>query len=340
MSSSYDKYEKQAKIGEGTYAVVYKAGIELSTGRKIAIKKIKKGSFTDGLDPPSIREIKFLKELKHPNVLELIDVFAHKKTMNMILELMETDLEVIIKNKNVVFNAGDVKSWLLMTLRGTYHLHRNFVLHRDLKPNNLFIAADGTLKLGDFGLARDFGACTKPMTNQVVTRWYRAPELLLGGQYYGYGVDMWAIGCIFAELMLRTPYLAGDSDLGQLQIVFHALGTPTEDVWPGFNDLPGKKNMEFVMYPRTPLKTLFTAAGSDALDLLDGMLAYDPLKRISALDALDHCYFRNAPLPTKPEKLPRNVEAPPAVIVEKGLKRKAEDDPLGGAAQKLARKLF
>ncbi|KAJ3395582.1 hypothetical protein CcCBS67573_g00531 [Chytriomyces confervae] len=332
-----DKYQKENKIGEGTYAVVY-SGIELSTKRRIAIKKIKLGQFQDGLDPPSIREIKFLKELKHTNVLELIDVFAHKKSMNMILELMDTDLEVIIKNKNVVFNAGDVKSWLLMTLRGTYHCHRNFILHRDLKPNNLFIAADGTLKLGDFGLARDFAGCSKPMTSQVVTRWYRSPELLLRGQYYGHGVDIWAIGCIFAELMLRTPYLAGDSDLGQLQTIFRALGTPTEEDWPGFSDLPDKKNLEFQMFPRTPLKSLFTAAGSDALDLLESMLTYDPLKRISAFDALDHCYFRNAPAPTKPEKLPKNADAPPQP--EKNLKRKADDSEDAAVKSKLPRMLF
>ncbi|KAJ3031678.1 UNVERIFIED_CONTAM: TFIIH complex serine/threonine-protein kinase subunit kin28 [Siphonaria sp. JEL0065] len=333
-----NKYQKDEKIGEGTFAVVYR-GVELETKRKVAIKKIKVGQFKDGLDVPSIREVKFLKELKHTNVVELIEVFAHRRNLNMILELMDSDLEAIIKNKNVVFNAGDVKSWLLMTLRGTYHCHRNFILHRDLKPNNLFIAADGTLKVGDFGLARDFGSCNKPMTSQVVTRWYRAPELLLGGQYYGGGVDIWAIGCIFAELMLRTPYLAGDSDLGQLQTIFRALGTPTEEEWPGFSDLPDKKNLEFPMYPRTPLQTLFTAAGNDALDLLENMLIYDPLKRISAFDALNHCYFRNSPLPTKPEKLPRNTDvaavAPPAVAekgLKKALKRKAEDGLCLGVA--------
>lgn len=271
----------------------------------VAIKKIKIGQFKDGLDMSAIREVKFLQELQHPNVVELIDVFYHKTNLNLVLEFLEADLEMIIKNKNVVFGAGDVKSWLLMTLRGIYHCHRSFILHRDLKPNNLLIAADGQLKLADFGLARDFGDYSKPMTSQVVTRWYRSPELLLGGQHYGYGVDIWAIGCIFAELMLRTPYLAGDNDLGQLQTIFRALGTPTEDDWPGFNDLPDKKSIEFQMYPRTPLKTLFTAAGDDALDLLEKMLVYDPTKRITAFDALDHFFFRNMPRPTPPERLPR-----------------------------------
>ncbi|KAJ3409222.1 TFIIH complex serine/threonine-protein kinase subunit kin28 [Chytridiales sp. JEL 0842] len=318
-----DQYLKEKKIGEGTYAVVYQ-GVHAETKRKIAIKKIKIGQFKDGLDPSAIREVKFLQELRHPNVIELIDVFAHKTNLNLVLEFLDADLEMVIKDKNVVFSAGDVKSWL------------------DLKPNNLLIASDGQLKLADFGLARDFGDPSKPMTSQVVTRWYRAPELLLGAQQYGYGVDIWAIGCIFAELMLRTPYLAGDSDLGQLQTIFRALGTPTEEEWPGFNDLPDKKNLQFPPYPKTPLKTLFTAAGDDALDLLEKMLIFDPLKRITAQEALEHFFFRNMPRPTVPEKLPRISKAPTESAPDgNSKKRKAEDEEVGGGGQaKLRRRLF
>jgi cyclin-dependent kinase 7 len=118
------------------------------------------------------------------------------------------------------------------------------------------------------------------MTSRVVTRWYRAPELLLGATSYGCNVDIWSIGTIFAELMLRTPYLAGDSDINQLHITFRALGTPTEDEWPGLKLLPDY--CETQKFSKTPLKSLFTAASSDALDLLEKMLKYDPIKRISA----------------------------------------------------------
>jgi len=298
-----NNYRKEKKIGEGTFAVVYE-GVQLSTGRKVAIKKIKLGDFKDGFDMTAIREIKFLQELKHPNIIELIDVFSNKTNLNLVLEYLDSDLEMIIKAKDVVFSVADIKSWMLMTLRGLYHCHRSFVLHRDLKPNNLLISSTGNLKIGDFGLSRDYGEPSETMTSQVVTRWYRAPELLFGAKEYGYSVDMWSVGCIFAELMLRTPYLPGESDMEQLNIIFQALGTPTEETWPGMKSLPVPSTYEFPVYPKTPWRNLFTAAGNDALDLLEKMLTYNPVKRISAQDALLHPYFRNKPRPTNPSKLP------------------------------------
>ncbi|KAJ3191181.1 TFIIH complex serine/threonine-protein kinase subunit kin28 [Irineochytrium annulatum] len=337
-----DKYVKEKKVGEGTYAVVYK-GAHIETGRVVAIKKIKVGQFKDGLDLSAIREVKFLQELRHPNIVELVDVFAQKTNLNLVLEYLDADLEMIIKNKNVVFSAADIKSWMAMTLRGTYHCHRNFILHRDLKPNNLLLAKDGQLKLADFGLARDYGDYSKCMTSQVVTRWYRAPELLLGAQQYGCGVDIWAIGCIFAELLLRTPYLAGDSDIGQLQTIFKALGTPTEEEWPGLNDLPDKKTLQFENYPKQPMKALFTAAGDDTLDLLEKMLKFRPSSRITAMDALLHFYFRNPPAPTPPDRLPRDtkVEPPPPFDEKQGVKRKlAFDADDSGKNKRVARELF
>ncbi|KAJ3160556.1 TFIIH complex serine/threonine-protein kinase subunit kin28 [Geranomyces variabilis] len=274
--------------------------------RKIAIKKFKIGEYKDGMDKSAIREVKVLQELKHPNVIELIDVFSYKTNLNAVLEFLDCDLEVIIKNKNVAFSAADIKSWMLMTLRGVRHCHANFILHRDLKPNNLLLSKDGELKLGDFGMARDYGDPHRKMTSMVVTRWYRSPELLLGAVRYGYAVDMWAVGCIFAELMLRVPFMPGDSDIGQLQTIFRALGTPTEADWPGMKYLPDYHAFE--QFPRNPLRNLFTAASADALALMESMLLYDPLRRPTAHDALNHFYFRNQPRPTPPAKLPRDVD--------------------------------
>ncbi|CAG8539639.1 8816_t:CDS:2 [Paraglomus occultum] len=303
------KYVKEKKIGEGTYAVVYQ-GKEAATGRKVAIKKIKLGQSqagVNGIELSAIREVKSLQELQHPNIIELIDIFSHKTNLNLVLEYLDSDLEMIIKDKNIVFMSSDIKSWMLMTLRGLDHCHKNWILHRDMKPNNLLVGKDGQLKLADFGLARDFGdPMAKNMSTQVVTRWYRAPELLFGAKQYGYAVDMWSVGCIFAELMLRVPYLPGETDIEQLDLMFRALGTPTEEDWPGFNELT---QMKFQKYPKTPLKALFTAAGNDTLDLLEKMLSYDPNKRLTTREALNHPYFRNKPRPTPPGKLPKQEKS-------------------------------
>lgn len=295
-------YLKDVKVGEGTYAVVYK-GTRLSTGEKIAIKKIKSGQFKDGLDLSAIREIKFLQEISHPNIVRLIDVMYHKMNLHLILEFLDTNLEIIIKDKSLIFTPANVKSWILMTCRGLYHCHKNWILHRDLKPNNLLIASNGELKLADFGLAREFGEPFRPMSSQVVTRWYRAPELLFGARSYGGNVDMWSVGVLLAELLLRTPFLAGESDIDQLNKTFQALGTPTEKDWPGLSKLPDYT--PFKEYPRTPFTSLFSAATPDTLDFIEKLLLYDPCKRLSAQQALEHPYFSNLPRPTPSGELPK-----------------------------------
>lgn len=173
-------YEKRKKVGEGTYAVVYE-GIIKSTQRKIAIKKIKLSQQASGIDLSALREIKTLHELHHPNVIELIDVYAVKMNLNLVLEYLDTDLERLVKDKHVLITPADIKSWMGMLFRGLEYCHRNWVLHRvswfliffygkDLKPNNLLIAPDGQLKLADFGLAREYGSPGGCMSSVVVTR--------------------------------------------------------------------------------------------------------------------------------------------------------------------------
>ncbi|RXM91551.1 Cyclin-dependent kinase 7 [Acipenser ruthenus] len=197
-----------------------------------------------------------------------------------------------------------------MTLQGLEYMHHHWVLHRDLKPNNLLLDENGVLKLADFGLAKAFGSPNRVYTHQVVTRWYRAPELLFGARMYGVGVDMWAVGCILAELLLRVPFLPGDSDLDQLTKIFEALGTPTEEQWPDMTSLPDY--VSFKMFPGTPLEHIFSAAGDDLLELLQGLFTYNPCTRLTASQALKKKYFSNRPGPTPGPQLPRpncSVEA-------------------------------
>lgn len=298
-------YSKDKKVGEGTYAVVY-VGKQIQTNRRIAIKEIKTGLFKDGLDMSAIREVKYLQELRHPNVIELIDVFmSQDNNLNLVLEFLPCDLEVLIKTQSVVFKSADIKLWLLMTLRGLHHCHRNFILHRDLKPNNLLLAPDGQLKIADFGLARAFGNANEDFTPTVVTRWYRAPELLFGAKYYTEAVDMWAVGIIFAELMLRTPYLPGKDDHDQLDVTFKALGTPTEQVWPNVSSLPNYNALRVYPPPsRQELRNRFSAATEKALDLMISMTQLDPARRCDLSLALMHDFFTESPMATEPEDLP------------------------------------
>lgn len=152
--------------------------------------------------------------------LNFTDVFGYKSNVSLVFDFMDTDLEVIIKDSNLVLSPANVKAYVIQTLLGLEYLHTNWILHRDLKPNNLLISSDGVLKIGDFGLAKFFGSPNRVNTHQVVTRWYRAPELLYGARLYATGIDMWAVGCILAELLLRVPFLPGESDLDQLTKIF------------------------------------------------------------------------------------------------------------------------
>ncbi|CAL5374226.1 unnamed protein product [Camellia sinensis] len=177
------------------------------TGLTVTIKKIRLGTQKEGVNFTALGEIKLLKELQDPNIIEPIDAFHHKGNLHLVFEFMETDLEAVIRDRNIVLLLADVKSYLQMTLMGLAYFHKKWVLHRYMKPNNLLIGPHGRLKLGDFGLARLFGSQDRRFIHQVFARWYRAPELLFGAKAYGPAVDVWAAACIFAELLIRQPFL-------------------------------------------------------------------------------------------------------------------------------------
>lgn len=303
------KYTKDKKVGEGTFAVVY-VGKQVKTDRKIAIKQIKEGEFKDGVDMSAIREIKFLQEIRHANVIELIDVFTAGPRLSMVLEFLPTDLEGLIKDTKILFRLGDVKAWMLMATRGLHHCHRLQILHRDLKPNNLLISPTGELKIADFGLARQMPNPKDKMTPTVVTRWYRAPELLFGARYYTPAVDVWSLGLIFAELMLRLPYCPGEDDIDQIDKTFRAFGTPTEDEWPGLTSLPTyPKTVNKYPHPSVQeLKMRFSAATENGLELFQAMTELNPTDRVTCEEALTADYFTEYPRPTKLADLPGRTE--------------------------------
>lgn len=279
-------------------------GTKQSSGRKIAIKEIKTSEFKDGLDMSAIREVKYLQEMEHTNVIELIDIFMAYDNLNLVLEFLPTDLEVIIKDQNILFTPADLKAWMLMTLRGVHHCHRNFILHRDLKPNNLLLSPEGQIKVADFGLARAVPSPHEVLTSNVVTRWYRAPELLFGAKHYTSAIDIWSVGIIFAELMLRIPYLPGQNDVEQMEVTFRALGTPTDKDWPEVSSFSTYNKLQIYPPPsKNELRKRFIAASENALDFMSGMLTMNPHKRWSALECLESEYFKELPSPSDPSTI-------------------------------------
>jgi len=331
------RYEKIDFLGEGQFATVYKAR-DKQTDKIVAVKKIKLGSRAeakDGINRTALREIKLLQEIKHDNIIELVDVFGHRSNVSIVMDFMDTDLEIIIKDQGIILTPANIKSYVLQTLLGLEYLHMNWILHRDLKPNNLLVDSKGCLKLGDFGLAKQFGSPNRLYTHIVVTRWYRAPELLFGAKNYGVGVDIWAVGCILAELLLRVPFLPGESDLDQLNKTFQALGTPSEETWPGLTSLPDF--IQFKYQSGTPLADIFTAAGDDLLDLLTKLVTLYPMKRIDSTAALKHSYFSNKPAPSRGENLPlpASIQQNKKEVEKPGSKRKFLDTETNQFAKKL-----
>uniref|UniRef100_A0AAY5KRP6 Cyclin-dependent kinase 7 n=1 Tax=Esox lucius TaxID=8010 RepID=A0AAY5KRP6_ESOLU len=289
VKSRAKRYEKLDFLGEGQFATVYKAK-DKTNDKIVAIKKVMfLRSVINGINRTALREIKLLQELSHPNIIGLLDAFGHKSNISLVFDYMETDLE-------------------------------------DLKPNNLLLDENGVLKLADFGLAKAFGSPNRVYTHQVVTRWYRSPELLFGARMYGVGVDMWAVGCILAELLLRVPFLAGDSDLDQLSKIFEALGTPTDETWPGMSSLPDY--VSFKLFPGTPLEHIFSAAGDDLLELLHGLFTFNPSSRLTATQALKMRYFSSPPAPTPGPQIPRPNSSAEALKEKEnltiGIKRKRD----------------
>eukprot|EP01118_Nematostelium_gracile_P002168 TRINITY_DN123_c0_g1_i1.p1 TRINITY_DN123_c0_g1~~TRINITY_DN123_c0_g1_i1.p1 ORF type:complete len:294 (+),score=48.02 TRINITY_DN123_c0_g1_i1:43-924(+) len=285
------RYTKKGKLGEGTYGKVYLAQ-DRETRELVAMKKMILETEDEGIPSTAIREISLLKELSdHANIVKLKEVLYMRNRLYLIFEYLEHDLKAYMDSVAVMDNRL-VKSYLYQMIKGIAFCHSHRILHRDLKPQNLLIDKKGKLKLADFGLSRAFGIPLRQYTHEVVTLWYRAPEILLGQARYSTPVDIWSVGCIFAEMIHKLPLFPGDSEIDQIFRIFRVLGTPNDHIWPGVTSLPDYQPT-FPQNPPQSFSKLFPQLETSGRDLLEQMLQYEPSKRISAQQALEHPYFHN-----------------------------------------------
>jgi len=304
FEKKYERVEKKP-LGEGTYGEVYKA-VDRATNTVVAMKRMKLDQEDEGVPSTAIREVSLLKELNHPNIVKLMDVFCSQKKLFLIFEFVEQDMKKYFKlhgysqispsgPKQWTLPQNIIKSFIFQLLRGVEYCHSHRIVHRDLKPQNLLIDKHGHLKIADFGLARAFAIPIPKYTHEVVTVWYRAPEILLGSQKYSIMVDVWSAGAIFGELATGQPMFPGDSEIDTIFKIFQKLGTPDDGVWKGIDALPDFKKT----FPKWKTKGLdkiegvATALGPQGVKLLEGLLKYQPHERISCRASLEHPYFED-----------------------------------------------
>jgi len=285
------KYEKLEKIGEGTYGTVFKAKHK-DTLEIVALKRVRLDEDDEGIPSSALREICLLKELKHKNIVRLYDVMHSEKKLTIVFEYCDQDLKKYFDSCQGEIEPNVVKSFMYQLLKGLAFCHEKHILHRDLKPQNLLINKTGELKLADFGLARAFGIPVRCFSAEVVTLWYRPPDVLMGAKLYTTSIDIWSAGCIFAEIAnAGRPLFPGSDVDDQLKRIFRLLGSPTEENWPGVSKLPLYK--EFNVPQSVSLHAVVPKMTSSAKDLLQKHLVQNPAHRITAEEAMQHPYFND-----------------------------------------------
>uniref|UniRef100_A0A8D0GMY8 cyclin-dependent kinase n=1 Tax=Sphenodon punctatus TaxID=8508 RepID=A0A8D0GMY8_SPHPU len=286
-----ETYIKLEKLGEGTYATVYKGRSKL-TENLVALKEIRL-EHEEGAPCTAIREVSLLKDLKHANIVTLHDIVHTEKSLTLVFEYLDKDLKQYMDDCGNIMSMHNVKLFLYQILRGLAYCHRRKVLHRDLKPQNLLINEKGELKLADFGLARAKSVPTKTYSNEVVTLWYRPPDVLLGSSEYSTQIDMWGVGCIFFEMASGRPLFPGSTVEDELHLIFRLLGTPSQETWPGITSNDEFRNYNFPKYKPQPLINHAPRLDSEGIELIAKFLQYESKKRISAEEAMKHGYFRS-----------------------------------------------
>lgn len=309
-----ESYDRLNMIDRGAYGVVSRARSR-DTGEVVAVKRVLMDNSPVGFPVTSLREVNILHKNRHPNIVRLIEIVQGDSIddIYMVMEFMDHELRMLMNSMKTPFQQAEVKCLLRQLLLGLQAMHDNWVIHRDLKTSNLLYNNRGVLKICDFGLARSYsGAEQCPLTPGVVTLYYRPPELLLGATVYSTAVDIWGVGCIFAEMLTNEILLPGKGELDQLYQIFRVVGSPTDEDWPEVKLLPHFRRFTWRHCPPGLLRQKFPrttfSSGSylsdKGYDLLSRMLALNPAKRISVQEALEHPYFSEAPRPQDPALMP------------------------------------
>lgn len=298
IQDTAENYEEVSLIGTGAYGTVYKARDLANEGQFVALKKIRVPLTEEGVPLGTLREIALLKHLEsfeHPNVVRLLDIChgprlaeEQQLILYLVFEHVDQDLATYLeKCPRPGLPQEKIREIFYQILSSIDFLHCNRIVHRDLKPQNILITNTGLVKVADFGLARIFENQV-PVTSVVVTLWYRSPEVLLQSSY-ATAVDLWSSGCIFAELYRRKPLFRGQSEVDQLRKIFEIMGSPEESQWPDVS-MPW---VSFKNYKKQPLEAVVPEISEEGLDLLQKLLIFNPLQRISAKDAMNHNYFKD-----------------------------------------------
>jgi serine/threonine protein kinase len=285
-----NRYEPMEVLGHGAYGKVFKAK-DTENGTYIAMKKMNINLEREGVPTTTLREVALLKELIHPYIVRLHDVVVTELKLYLIFEYLDKDLRKVLDES--VLTAEQIRKIMSQILEALAFCHSRRFMHRDLKPENVLVDSELNVKLADFGLARAYQIPNKPYTSEVQTLWYRAPEVLLGSEQYSISIDIWSVGCIFAELIRCQALFHGASPYNQIIEIFKLLGTPREEDWQGVTTL---KNfpVNHEQYPAVPFEQTFHGLERNAIDLMQQMLTINPNKRISAKAALNHPYFTGA----------------------------------------------